>query len=81
MGALSSRWLRIMSKPEEFCRSALECRRRANAAGADDKQAWLKLAEDWDELAQSEDLLEELWKDLQAKRSILDKRNKPGSAA
>jgi phage shock protein A len=70
-----------MSKPEEFCRRALECRRRANAVGADDKQAWLKLAEDWDKLARSEDLLEEHWKDLQAKRSILDKRNKPRSAA
>jgi hypothetical protein len=63
--------VRIMTKSDEFYLRALECSRLAKAtANLEDKQAWLKLAEDWGKLARSEDLLDEHWKDLQAKRSI-----------
>jgi hypothetical protein len=46
--------------PEEFRRKASECRRKAaGAAGSVDKDAWLKLAEDWDKLPRAEDLKRE----------------------
>ena len=65
-----------MRKLDEFRRKALECRRRAeDARGLEEKHAWLKLADDWDELAQGE-YLEKDWKGLLALRAIIEKRNR-----
>jgi hypothetical protein len=53
----------------KFRRKAAECDRKAQeAAGSADRQAWLKLAEDWARLARGEDLNQE-WLRIQTARS------------
>jgi hypothetical protein len=47
---------------EKYGRLAEECRQKAEAASlAVDRQAWLKLAEDWDKLARGADL-RQMWR-------------------
>jgi len=54
---------------ERYRREATACRlKAAETAIWVDKDAWLKLADDWDKLAQGMDLNEE-WKMTQALRS------------
>jgi hypothetical protein len=44
------------NRAEKFRQEAAECRRRAEGAVGEDKQAWLTLAEDWSKLARGQDL-------------------------
>ena len=44
-------------EPDKFRREAKECRQNAEQArNTTDKEAWLRLAEDWTKLARGEDL-------------------------
>ena len=49
---------------EKFRREAAECRQKAEQADQSDKQAWLRLAEGWDDLARGDDLDQE-WRRIQ----------------
>jgi len=57
------------SPAEKYRREAAACRLKAEeTANRADKEAWLKLADDWDELARGADLNKE-WQIMQAIRS------------
>jgi hypothetical protein len=54
---------------EKFRREAAECRRKAlDATPSADRQAWLRLAEDWSKLAQGMELSRE-WQMVRALNS------------
>ena len=64
---------------EKFRQNAVECHRKAEeAASAADKQAWLKLAEDWGALARGEGLNQE-WQGMRAIRTVIDGTLRPAS--
>jgi hypothetical protein len=57
-------------RAEKYRREAAACRQKAEeTANSVDKEAWLKLGDDWDELARGANLIKE-WQMMRAITSI-----------